>query len=78
MTGQWTNDRAGLVLALDKMLPAGVNRFAVADHLLRTVVRVLDPDDPELVELVAAAIFKPADGTYEQVARRVIEALRQP
>jgi hypothetical protein len=89
VTGLWTNDRAGLAAWLSGYLRGF--RISDADDcgakgadalISMRVVQVLDPDDTELVERVADAIFNVwQDGEKSwpgDAARAVIEALRQP
>jgi hypothetical protein len=96
VTGLWTNDRdmlgLGIVACVDTSV---VNPWYVTDHLLNNrVVRVLDPDDTELVDRVAAVLSMctctpgpgyegpeedcPRHGKPDLQARAVFEALRQP
>jgi hypothetical protein len=79
MTGLWTNDREAVYRALRPY------DRTVADALIDTgVVRVLDPDDTELVQRVAKGIYQHRshevdDWTYFiPHAIGAIEALREP
>jgi hypothetical protein len=86
MTGLWTNDRDTLVNGV-----ATAPRYdpdLTADHLIDSgVVRVLDPDNTELVEQVAQAIYTAhvqqlhnpgSEAWLYPIARAVIVALRRP
>jgi hypothetical protein len=86
MTGLWTNDRDRLLEAC--RATSGDGPRATSAYLIEQgVVRVLDPDDTELVEQVAQAIYtahvqqlhKPGSEAWlYPIARAVIVALRQP
>jgi hypothetical protein len=88
MTGFWANDRDTLADGLSGHIEGDVMCSIAADELIATgVVRVLDPDDTELVEQVAQAIYtahvqqlhKPGSEAWlYPIARAVIVALRQP
>jgi hypothetical protein len=92
MTGLWTNDRNGLAAWLSGYLRGFCNFDADdcgakgADALISMrVVRVLDPDDTELVDHAAKAVYDIGllvwTGSMDdarRVTRAVIEALRQP
>jgi hypothetical protein len=86
MSGLWTNDRDTLAEALFHAYAPGRKTWrdasgmrrrgwlSQADRLLATgVVRVLDPDDTELVERAAHKL-----GWSAMTVRAVVEALRQP
>jgi hypothetical protein len=78
MSGLWTHDRDTLVTWLADSYAGpepyeGYNDARVDDLLARGDVRVLDPDNTELVERIAD-LAKTNVGT----ARNVIWALRQP
>ena len=77
MTGLWTNDRDTLAEGIDRyarsVAPSEASATGVARDLIDTgAVKVLDPDNTELVAKLTAAIGSPS------LARAVIEALRQP
>jgi hypothetical protein len=86
MTGLWTNNRDTLAEAL-RNTPLQMPQN-LAQHLIESgVVRVLDPDNTELVEQVAQAIYtahvqqlhKPGSEAWlYPIARAVIVALRRP
>jgi hypothetical protein len=92
MSGLWTNGLDALTAALHRGPSHGYNPTCerVASHLIDSgVVRVLDPDDTELVERVAAALWvsiyrEPwaqagaVGDRYRVHARAVVKALRQP
>jgi hypothetical protein len=86
MSGLWTNDRDTLNEALrGGYTPYYLNpaqRAAVIEALIDTgAVKVLDPDDTELVERVATVVVEElqlVDANPERMARAVIVALRQP
>jgi hypothetical protein len=97
MTGLWTNDRAALAEAIFREYTGGKESWAKknqrgrgrwlvqVDRLIDSgAVRVLDPDDTDLIEQVARAIARsvgsPTDpwSIYHSCACTVIEALRQP
>lgn len=73
MTGLWTNNRDTLVAAIRPWCRTAAAAQSAARTLIDSgVVRVLDPDNTELVAKLTAAIGSPS------LARAVIEALRQP
>jgi hypothetical protein len=92
MTGLWTTDRDTLNQGVSAWLAFGHDAEAAGDYLVNTGwVRVLDPDDTELVERVAATLRQAAGGWAAsassspnwptsdcEIARAVIEVLRQP
>jgi hypothetical protein len=87
MTGLWTSGRDTLADRLNDRPLQGAVRDAprVADYLIHTrTVRVLDPDDTELVDRLAGVLYRERqhiDYLWERArrdARAVIEALRQP
>jgi hypothetical protein len=82
VTGLWTNDRDTLAEALRSgLMPHYLNpvqRAAVIEALLGSgAVRVLDPDNTELVERLRSVITS-NDLDTESRIRAVIETLRQP
>jgi hypothetical protein len=87
MSGLWTNDRDTLAKAVSTALR---DRVTIADYLIDSgVVRVLDPDNTELVEHVAREMWAAHSGglvwdarapkePWVCMARAAIVALRQP
>jgi hypothetical protein len=76
MSGLWTNDRDTLADGLIKELDwvhAPDLKWAAVRLIATRAVKVLDPDDTELVERVAGRL-----GMTPAMVRAVIEALRQP
>jgi hypothetical protein len=81
MTGLWTNDRDSLGRWLAGFFGVDVaDGEDAADDLINDgVVRVLNPDDTELVERVAKAMWSfETNEFHRDMARAVIVALRQP
>jgi hypothetical protein len=85
MTGLWTTDRDTLNQGVSAWLAFGHDAEAAGDYLVNAGwVRVLDPDDTELVEQVAKGIYQHRshevdDWTYFiPHAIGALEALRQP
>jgi hypothetical protein len=88
VTGLWTNDRDTLAGAIRERLYASPG--SIADYAIQTgAVRVLDPDDPALVEQVAREMWAAHSGglvwdtrapkePWMCMARAAIVALRQP
>jgi hypothetical protein len=77
VTGLWTNDRDTLDKGVAAWLAWGGHQ-AAGDFLLNEgVVRVLDPNDTELVERLRSVITS-NDLDTESRIRAVIETLRQP
>jgi hypothetical protein len=78
MTGLWTNDRDTLA-DLVEVCGDFTNPWDVADSLIdKGVVRMLDPDDTELVDQVRDRMWDEGIGITRLTVRKVIEALRQP
>jgi regulator of extracellular matrix RemA (YlzA/DUF370 family) len=80
MSGLWTNDRATLAAGIWGHV--GLDATVLAQHLIdKGTVRVLDPDDTDLVGRIIDEIADElhlVDPSPERLARAVIVALRQP
>jgi hypothetical protein len=74
MTGLWTNDPDILVAFLQGLLQNDADGLYAADQAIALgAVRVLDPDNTELVDQVARE-----SGVELAKIHAVIEAVRQP
>jgi hypothetical protein len=89
MSGLWTNDRdtLALFLSVHTLMDFGAAKRLLEQATADGVVRVLDPDDTELVNRIARVICygteppgiaATAPEPWRRTARAVIEALRQP